>query len=153
MKWDDIQNLPCSIARALSVVGDRWTTLIIRDVFTGIRRFEQIQKNLGISRHRLSDRLEKLVEAGVLVRRPYQESPPRFEYCLTEMGRDLYPVILMLKQWGDKWMVDANGPPALHRHKPCGQITSPKLVCSECEEPITPFDMEVLPGPGFKKAE
>ena len=149
MKWADIQELPCSTARALSVIGDRWTALIVRDAFMGVRRFDDWQASLGITRHRLSDRLDKLVEDGVLERRPYQTNPVRNEYRLTAKGRDLYPIILMLKQWGDKWMAGEAGPPALHRHTKCGHITQPTLVCSECHEPLSPFDMEALPGPGL----
>lgn len=153
MRWDNIQETPCSIARALSVVGDRWTSLIVRDAFLGIRRFDELQRSLGITRHRLVDRLERLVEEGVLERRKYQDNPPRFEYRLTEKGRDLYPVILMLKQWGDRWMVGPEGVPAVHRHRhrQCGHITTAVLVCSECQEPLTPFDMQVEPGPGMAK--
>lgn len=149
MRWDEIQDIPCSIARALSVVGDRWTGLIVRDAFLGIRRFDELQRSLGMSRHRLADRLERLVAEGVLERREYQNNPPRFEYRLTEKGRDLYPVILMLKQWGDRWMAGPEGPPALHRHRNCGHITTAVLVCSECQETLTPFDMQVEQGPGM----
>jgi len=149
MRWDEIQDIPCSIARALSVVGDRWTGLIVRDAFLGIRRFDELQRSLGMSRHRLADRLERLVAEGVLERREYQNNPPRFEYCLTEKGRDLYPIILMLKQWGDRWMAGPEGPPALHRHRNCGHITTAVLTCSECQQPLSPFDMLVEPGPGM----
>lgn len=144
MKWQDVHELPCSIARALSVIGDRWTSLIVRDAFLGVRRFEQFQQSLDISRHRLADRLERLVEEGVLERREYQSNPPRFEYRLTDKGKDLYPVILALLQWGDKWMAGESGPTVRHRHRNCGHITRPRYVCSECGEPISARDMEPL---------
>lgn len=149
MKWEEIDQLPCSIARTLSVIGDRWTALIVREAFMGVRRFEALQKGLGITRHRLSDRLERLIEEGVMERRPYQDNPPRFEYRLTEKGRDLYPIILMMRKWGDTWMAGEAGPPTLLRHNTCGHIVQPKLVCSECNEPISPFDITPLPGPGI----
>ena len=149
MRWDEIHETPCSIARALSVVGDRWTGLIVRDAFLGIRRFDELQRSLGMSRHRLADRLERLVAEGVLLGEKIHKDAPRFEYRLTEKGRDLYPVILLLKQWGDRWMVGPEGPPALHRHRNCGHITTAVLTCSECKETLSPFDMQVEPGPGL----
>ena len=94
MRWDEIDQQVCSVARALSVVGDRWTLLIMRDVFLGTRRFAEFQRQLGISRHRLSDRLSRLVESGVLTRRRYQDKPERFEYRLTPRGLALYPVLV-----------------------------------------------------------
>lgn len=147
MKWAEIHKLPCSIARALSVVGDRWTALIVRDALIGIRRFDEFQSSLGMSRHRLSDRLGRLLEEGVLEKRLYQESPARYEYKLTEKGRDLYPVMLMLGEWGDKWMAGDEGPPSHLKHLACGHITHPEVVCSECREPISPLEMAQLPGP------
>ena len=144
MKWQDVHELPCPVAKALSVVGDRWTSLIVRDAFLGVRRFDQFQQSLGITRHRLADRLERLVQDGVLERREYQDNPPRSEYRLTAKGKDLYPVILSLMQWGDKWMADGMSPIVRHRHLPCGHITEPRFVCSECGEPIQARDMEPL---------
>src|SRR5215468_6701997 len=99
MRWADVGDLSCSVARTLSVVGDRWTLLVLRDAFLGIRRFESFQA-VGLSRHRLADRLRRLVGAGVLERVRYQERSPRYEYRLTEKGRDLYPVIVSLLHWG-----------------------------------------------------
>jgi len=152
MKWTDIGATHCSVARALSIVGDRWTTLIIRDAFVGIRRFDDFQKNLGITRHRLADRLERLVEERVFERRAYQSKPVRYEYRLTAKGRDLYPVILMLKDWGDKWLIGPDGPPTVHRHTGCGHVIRPRLVCPECGEPVTPFNMKAEPGPAMSSA-
>jgi DNA-binding HxlR family transcriptional regulator len=145
MRWDDIHEMPCSVARALSVVGDRWTSLIVRDAFLGVRRFEQFQKSLGIPRHRLADRLQRLVQEEVLERREYQAHPPRCEYRLTAKGKDLYPVILALLLWGNRWMPTEGGPPIRHRHRSCGHLVQPRFVCPECQEPIQPRDMEVVP--------
>ncbi len=109
--------MTCSVARALSVVGDRWSLLVLRDAFLGIRRFDDFQRDLGTTRHRLADRLKKLVAHGILERVRYQQRPPRFEYRLTEKGRDLYPVIVSLTRWGDRWMAGKAGPPIELIHK------------------------------------
>jgi len=144
----------CSIARTLSIVGDRWTLLVLRDCFLGARRFDQFSESLGVSPHLLSTRLAKLVEAGVLERRPYQEKPARYEYRLSEKGRDLYPVIAGLVRWGDRWMADAEGPPVTLVHRDCGHATTPTLVCSECGEGIDPRNIraEVSPRAGARKS-
>ncbi len=143
MRWEDLDQQPCSLARTLSVVGDRWTLMVLRDCFLGVRRFDEFEKRLGITRHLLADRLKKLVEADVLIKVPYQERPPREEYRLTEKGLDLHTVILALVHWGDKHMADERGAPVLHRHKSCGQIMRPVVVCSECGEPVTARDIQV----------
>ncbi len=152
MRWDEIENQPCSIARSLSVLGDRWTLLIIRNCFLGTRRFDVFQQQLGITRHRLADRLDRLVEDEVLCRVPYQERPLRHEYRLTEKGKDLYPVILSLVRWGDRWMDGGRGAPVIYKHVPCGHLTQPTMVCSECGEPLLARDITPLAGPGLKKS-
>src|SRR5579859_2391086 len=131
MRWDEIENLPCSIARSLSVVGDRWTLLVLRESFLGVRRFEEFQAHLGMARHRLTDRLNRLVEHEVLKRVPYQDKPPRYEYRLTEKGLDLYPVMLSLVRWGDRWMDQGKGPPVVYRHNSCSHVMTPVLSCPE----------------------
>jgi DNA-binding HxlR family transcriptional regulator len=151
MRWRDIGEMPCSVARALSIVGDRWTLLVLRDAFLGVRRFEDFQRNLGTTRHRLADRLKKLVEHGILDRVRYQERPARFEYRLSEKGRDLYPVIVSLTRWGDRWMVDADGPPLQLVHRRCGRRMMPALSCPECGEPVSARDMEARPGPALRQ--
>jgi len=151
MRWDEIGDLSCSVARSLSIIGDRWTLLILRDAFLGVRRFEDFQRDLSITRHRLADRLKKLVEHGVLRRERYQENPPRDEYRLTEKGKDLYPVILSLTRWGDRWMADAEGPPVELVHRGCGHVISPTLHCPDCKEPITARDMTARAGPGLRR--
>ena len=150
MKWDNIQELPCSVARALSIVGDRWTLLILRDCFMGTKRFDKFQKQIGLSRHRLTDRLNKLVENEILKKVPYQEKPVRYEYRLTRKGVEFYPVLMTLAKWGDTWMDGNDGPPIEYLHTRCNHKMSVEISCSECGETINP--KEVIPqfGPGLK---
>ena len=147
MRWTEIDGLTCSIARALSVVGDRWTLMVLRECFHGTRRFEDFEAYLRVSPHILSARLAKLVDAGVLARVPYSVRPPRDEYRLTEKGRDFYPVIAALVRWGDRWMDGGEGPPADLVHRRCGRATVPTMVCSECGEPLEAREMRVAMGP------
>lgn len=149
MRWNEIENLPCSIARSLSVVGDRWTLLVLRECFLGVRRFEDFQAHLGMARHRLADRLNRLVEHGVLQKVQYQDKPPRHEYRLTEKGRDLYPVLLSLVRWGDRWMDEGRGPPVVYRHNSCGQMTQPGQNCSHCGAELKPREVTPMAGPGL----
>ncbi|MGH1374470.1 MAG: winged helix-turn-helix transcriptional regulator [Cellvibrionaceae bacterium] len=151
MRWDDINTQVCSMARTLAIVGDRWTFLIIRDLFLGNRRFSSLHKSLGLSKHRLSDRLNRLVENDVLYKQCYDPARQRFEYRLTEKGLDLYPVLMTIVQFGNKWEVDSDGIPLEHYHKSCGQITQPYLACSECDEAIHAQDVEPALGPGITK--
>jgi DNA-binding HxlR family transcriptional regulator len=144
MRWQEIGDIDCSVARALSVIGDRWTLLILRDCFLGCRRFDDFLVSLDVSPHLLSTRLGKLVEAGILERAPYSQRPPRCEYRLSEKGRDLYPVIASLVRWGDRWMPAAAGPPATLVHEPCGHTTTPTLACSECGEALEPREVRAL---------
>lgn len=139
--------MPCSVARALSVVGDRWTLLILRDCLLGLRRFDDLQASLGLSSHLLSTRLARLVDEGILERRPYRERPERHEYRLTAKGRDLYPVIGSLLRWGDRWMAGPEGPPFELVHQRCGQPSVPTLACSSCGEPLEPRDLRLEPNP------
>jgi len=150
MKWDDIQEMPCSVARALSIVGDRWTLLILRDSFMGTKRFDKFQKQIGLSRHRLTDRLNKLVEYEILRKVPYQEKPRRHEYRLTRKGVELYPVLMTLAKWGDNWMAGENGPPIEYFHTACNHQMSMNLSCSECGEVINPKEVIPKVGPGLK---
>ena len=107
---------PCSIARTVDVIGEPWSPLILRDVFVGINRFDQIQADLGVSRKVLSERLGRLVDNGVLERQRYHERPPRDEYVLTEKGRELVDLLMVMVAWGDRWADDGAGPPVLYRH-------------------------------------
>ena len=141
MKWNELEAADCSLARALSAVGDRWTLLILRDAFLKVRRFEDFERSLKISRRSLTERLEGLVAAGILERRAYQERPLRQEYRLTEKGLGLYPALLALIHWGDEWYAGAEGPPVRHLHKACGHPFRSVLTCSECGEPVGARDV------------
>lgn len=152
MKWQDVGEMPCSVARSLAILGDRWTLLVLRNAFLAMRRFDDFQASLGVTRHVLADRLGRLVEAGVLKKVPYQDNPPRYEYRLTEKGRDLYPVLLALTAWGDKWLDEGRGAPLVYRHKTCGHKFRPTMVCSECKEPVTPHNVIPEAGPGLAAA-
>jgi DNA-binding HxlR family transcriptional regulator len=150
VKRSHLDHLDCSIARTLDVVGEWWTLLVIRDITFGNRRFDSIQANLGVARNVLADRLATLVEHGVLERRRYQEHPDRFEYALTDMGRDLYPVLLTLMAWGDKYL-SPDGPPGIVHHTVCDHDTVPTLVCSSCGETLGNREIRVNPGPGWRR--
>ncbi len=134
----------CSVAQCLEVVGEWWSLLILRDAFLGIRRFDDFQARLGISRNVLNQRLCRLVEHGVLERVPYQEHPPRHEYRLTDKGRDLWLVVAALRQWGDKWAAP-DGPPLDVIHTACGHVTDAVPTCSQCGEPSKPERSEPCP--------
>ncbi|MEM6486071.1 MAG: helix-turn-helix domain-containing protein [Pseudomonadota bacterium] len=149
MRWDQIDQQVCSVARALSVVGERWTLLILRDAFLGVRRFERFQESLGITRHRLSERLGKLVEQGVLTRVRYCDKPVRYEYRLTRKGLALYPVLMTLGRWGDEWMDRGEGPPIEYFHQTCGKKFLPELTCSECGEVLRPHQVTAMVGPAL----
>ncbi|TVP92664.1 MAG: transcriptional regulator [Pseudomonadaceae bacterium] len=143
MRWEELDQEPCSLARTLAVIGDRWTLLILRDCFLGVRRFDAFEQRLGVTRHVLADRLKKLVAHAVLHKQAYQQRPLREEYRLTDKGLALHPVILSLVHWGDTHMADALGPPVLHVHKGCGQVMKPVTTCSCCGEPVQARDIEV----------
>lgn len=151
MRWEELDREACSVARALSVVGDRWTLMILRECFLGIRRFEGFESRLGIARHVLADRLKKLHEANVLAKVAYQERPRREEYRLTDIGRDLYPVMVTLAQWGDKHMAP-DGAPLLRVHTTCGHVMTTHLTCEDCGEPVHLSEVTVQPGPGADAA-
>jgi DNA-binding HxlR family transcriptional regulator len=148
MPKQSFANITCSIARAVDVVGQRWTPLILRDLFAGITRFEDIRVDLGIASNVLADRLADLEKHGVVERRQYQSAPARYEYVLTEKGRDLYPVLATLLAWGDKWLADAEGPPALTVHAECGHVTTAKTVCAECGGELNSGNASHAAGPG-----
>lgn len=151
MRWDDIDLQVCSVARALSVVGERWTLLILRDAFLGTRRFDRFQSNLGITRHRLSERLGKLVDHGVLTRVQYSERPPRYEYRLTRKGLGLYPVLMTLGAWGDEWMDQGDGAPVEYFHQRCGHKMKATVTCSECGEGLRPQHVTPMVGPALAR--
>ena len=126
----DYSKESCAVAAALQVVGDPWTLLILRDAFLGVRRFDDWQARLGVARNVLASRLKSLVEQGVLQTRLYSEHPPRKDYVLTRKGRDLMPVIVALKSWGDRHVYGGSGP--LEFIHACGARFEPKLVCEAC---------------------
>jgi DNA-binding HxlR family transcriptional regulator len=151
MRWDDLNRENCSLARSLAVIGDRWTMLVLREAFLGVRRFDDFQKSLGIARRVLAARLKLLVGEGVLEKAAYQQRPRRYEYRLTEKGLGLYPVLLSLVHWGDAHYSGKKGPPLLHRHLQCGHDFRSVLTCSECGEAINPRAVAPHPGPGARK--
>ncbi|MFC9969677.1 winged helix-turn-helix transcriptional regulator [Spirillospora sp. NPDC127200] len=143
-----LAEVACSIARATDLFGDAWTALIMRDVLVGVTRFDDLAHDLGISRKVLSARLARLVEEGVLERRRYQDSPPREDYRATEKGRELYPVLLALMRWGDRWYGGEDGAPARIRHLDCGRDTAAVAACAHCGDELTVANTVQLPGPG-----
>ncbi|HQY15457.1 MAG TPA: helix-turn-helix domain-containing protein [Ilumatobacteraceae bacterium] len=148
MKRSSVSHMNCSVARSLDIVGEWWTLLIVRNIMFGQRRFEAIQADLGIARNILSDRLNTLVAHEVVERVKYQEHPERYEYHLTEKGRDLYPVVAALMAWGDKWE-SPDGPPLVMRHT-CGEQVAARMVCAACGEPIEFGAVRSKAGPGFR---
>jgi DNA-binding HxlR family transcriptional regulator len=146
--------ITCSIGRAMEILGERWTFLILRESFYGVRRFSDIQRNLGIARNVLSIRLQTLVGAGILERVLYQREPERYEYRLSDAGKDLYPAIVTLMRWGDRHLQgeDEGGPPVVLRHNACGHEADPRLVCSHCHEELDPHQVTPVRGPDVAAA-
>ncbi len=142
----------CSLARTLEVIGDWWSPLIIRDLYLGLDRFDQLVADLGVSRNLLTDRLATLVAGGVIERETYQHNPKRYRYTLTDAGAELVPVLLALTAWGDRWVAPEAGPPMRFRHDPCRHLSTPTVTCSACRQPITGNDITVTPGPGGRTA-
>jgi DNA-binding HxlR family transcriptional regulator len=148
MRWSELDQESCSMARTVAVIGDRWTLMILRDCFLRVRRFEDFQARLGITRPLLASRLKKLVDASVLAKVPYQERPLRHEYRLTPRGLDLYPVVMAIVHWGDAHLAGRKGRPLIHTHDLCGKDFDPVMVCSQCAEPVLARQVHVRPGPG-----
>jgi DNA-binding HxlR family transcriptional regulator len=148
MLGSDYAGQTCSIARALELVGERWTMLIVREIFLGVRRFEDIRADLGIARNVLAARLERLVAAGILEKARYQDRPPRHEYRLTERGLDLWPVLIDLMAWGDRHAPTPGGPPVVLRHRECGGAVGPGRACDRCGALIERGDAVAEAGPG-----
>jgi DNA-binding HxlR family transcriptional regulator len=146
-------DMACSIARTLDVAGEPWSPLIMRDVWVGITRFDELQRDLGISSKVLTERLNWLVEQGMLERRAYSERPPRHDYLPTEKGYEFCDILLAIAAWGDRWTAGPEGPPALHRHRACGHLTRVDPRCAHCGEPLHAADVEVEAGPGAGAAE
>ena len=149
MEVRDFPRDSCSVAATLEFIGERWTMHVLREAFIGVRRFEEFRRNIGVAKNILSDRLNKLVGAGILERRLYSEHPPRYEYRLTEKGLDLYGILIELMRWGNKWAPSEDGPGVILQHKTCGKVIEAALVCPECGEALHPRNMRALPGPGM----
>jgi DNA-binding HxlR family transcriptional regulator len=130
----------CSVARTLEIVGEKWALLAVREVFLGNRRFDEMVRRTGAPRDTLAARLKTLVASGILERRQYSEHPARYEYRLTEAGRELYPVIMTLMHWGDKHLAGEDGPPRVFEHG-CGHTFVPQMVCEACGESVKPRDI------------
>ena len=145
MRWSEIGGERCSVARTLSVVGERWTMVVLRETFRGVRRVEDFQQRTGASRPVLADRLRQLTADEVLRRERYAEKPDRYEYRLTAKGLDLYPVIVSLMSWGDRWMDDGSGPPLRLTHLDCEGPLAPTLSCGTCGTPVTARDVRATP--------
>jgi DNA-binding HxlR family transcriptional regulator len=140
---------PCPVARVTDLIGDPWTPLLLRDAMFGVRRYEDFHRNQGIGRNTLSRRLRRLVEAGVLETRLYQDYPPRKEYLLTDKGRELFGVIVTMLAWGERWLGDGAGELVEVHHVPCGHNVRAESVCSCCGEPLEVADVDFRLGAGF----
>jgi DNA-binding HxlR family transcriptional regulator len=149
MRYDDLADEPCSILRPLALLGDRWTLVVLRQAFAGLRRFEDFHASLGVSRAVLAERLSRLVDAGVLERRAYRDAQrTRHEYRLTPKGIDLYPVLMALRAWGDKYLAP-DGEFVVYRHRDCGGRVQVHLTCDECGADVTAREVDTTPGPGL----
>jgi DNA-binding HxlR family transcriptional regulator len=150
MLGNDYKGQTCSVAATLEVVGERWSLLIVRSVMLGVRRFDALQQDLGVARNILQARLERLVEHGVLERRLYQEHPARHEYVLTEKGLDLWPTIVALLQWGDRYAPTPAGPPVVLEHRGCGGAIDSHRICERCGKRLGARDSVAKAGPGAR---
>jgi DNA-binding HxlR family transcriptional regulator len=149
MQRTSFREMNCSVAQCLEVVGEWWSMLIVRDAFLGVRRFDDFQARLGISRNILNQRLTHLVDEGVLERVRYQDHPPRDEYRLTDKGRDLWGVLTAMREWGDRWAAP-DGPSLVLVHKDCGHVAEVVPTCSACGERLEARKVRAHPGPGAK---
>lgn len=141
--------MSCSVAQTLEIVGDWWTLLVVRDMLLGVTRFDDLQERLGIARNVLSDRLAKLVDAGIADKVPYQDRPQRFDYLLTEKGEDLWRIVTAMREWGDRWAAP-EGPPVEVQHRTCGHVATVVPTCSACGEPLERRALRMIPGPGAR---
>jgi DNA-binding HxlR family transcriptional regulator len=148
MRRTSFARMQCSIGRSLEAIGDWWTPLILRDLYVGLERFDDLAEDLGISRNLLATRLAHLVDHGLVTRERYSDHPPRHRYRLSEAGRDLVPVLMALTAWGDRWATPDGGPPVHFEHATCGARFTPQVSCSHCGEVVHPDDVRLLAGPG-----
>jgi DNA-binding HxlR family transcriptional regulator len=148
MRKTSFAEMHCSVAQSLEIIGEWWTLLILRDAFLGVRRFDEFVTRLGIARNVLTNRLDTLVDAGVLERRPYDEARGRYDYLLTEKGRALWPVMTALRQWGDQWILGEGNEPVLLEHRGRGHNTTVRFTCEACGEDLDATSVRAVPGPG-----
>lgn len=150
LEWS-VEN--CTISRTLGVLGEKWTFIVLRDVFLGIRRFDDFIEHTGIGRQVLANRLTALVDAGLLRREAYQEPGERVrrEYRLTDKGIDVYPILVALREWGDRYAADAAGPPLLTVHRDCGASVSVRLTCADGHDLASPREVVPRPGPSARR--
>jgi DNA-binding HxlR family transcriptional regulator len=147
MQRTSLSEISCSLARTFQIIGEWWTPLVLRDLFVGLTRFEDIRRDLGIASNVLTERLVTLTEHGIVERRQYQANPARFEYRLTKKGEGLFPAFAQLMRWGDEWE-SAEGPPALLVHESCGAVTHAIAVCAHCHEELAAPQVTAIAGPG-----
>ncbi|MEN9506301.1 MAG: hypothetical protein RI958_2227 [Actinomycetota bacterium] len=147
MRKASFADMHCSVAQSLEIIGEWWTLLILRDSFLGIRRFDDFVERLGISRNVLTTRLDTLVEAGILERRPYDDARSRYDYLLTDKGRALWPVMTALRQWGDEWIFGVGNEPLLLEHRDHGHLTTAHMTCDVCGEHLDARSVRAVPGP------
>lgn len=149
MRRTDTSRWPCNIARGANVLADLWNVLIIREACLGTRRFADFQRNLGVGRNILTTRLKGLVEQGILTREPYDSTSSRYEYRLTDKGRDAYTVLAAMATWAERWLSGPEGTPVLLHHDICDRDMRGVVVCSECATPLDVREVRARPGPGY----
>jgi DNA-binding HxlR family transcriptional regulator len=148
MKRTDTSRWPCTIARSVNILGDHWNLLLIRQACRGTRRFDDFQVALGVGRNILARRLDRLVVDGLFIRVEYQSHPPRYEYRLTDQGREVYPILAAMAAWGERWLTGPEGTPLVLHHTTCDHDMHAVVACSECAQPIDVRDIRGRPGPG-----
>ena len=150
MRRVDTSDWPCTIARSVSVLGDHWNLLIIRQACLGTRRFDDFQQSLGIGRNILTVRLNRLVDEGLIDRVEYQQNPTRHEYRLTQKGREVYPILAAMAAWGDRWLTGPEGTPLILHHTACDHDMHSVVKCDHCDEPLDVRQVRAQPGPGYR---